>query len=47
VRMLLCSTAQALPGGPNGETGAGLLDCAAALDALQRQPASLLLPTSR
>lgn len=34
VRHLLCSTAQRLPAGPNEETGAGLLDCAAALDAL-------------
>lgn len=34
VRQLLCSTAQRLPGGPGEETGAGLLDCAAALEAL-------------
>jgi hypothetical protein len=39
-RELLCSTAQSLPG-PKEEVGAGLLDCAAALDALrarQRHP---------
>lgn len=34
VRELLCATAQRLPGGPNEETGAGLLDCVAALEAL-------------
>lgn len=34
VRHLLCSSAQRLPAGRNDETGAGLLDCAAALDAL-------------
>lgn len=34
VRALLCSSAQRLPGGVSEETGAGLLDCAAALDAL-------------
>jgi subtilisin family serine protease len=34
VRRLLCGSAQALPGGPGEQTGAGLLDCAAALDAL-------------
>lgn len=34
VRALLCASAQALPGGANEETGAGLLDCMAAIEAL-------------
>lgn len=34
VRRLLCGSARRLPGGPGEETGAGLLDCMAALDAL-------------
>jgi subtilisin family serine protease len=36
-RALLCGSARRLPGGPNEETGAGLLDCMAALDALDAQ----------
>lgn len=34
VRHLLCASARRLPGGPTEETGAGMLDCVAALDAL-------------
>ncbi|HYE41377.1 MAG TPA: S8 family serine peptidase [Ramlibacter sp.] len=34
VRRLLCATARALPGGASEETGAGLLDCMAAIEAL-------------
>lgn len=34
VRALLCGSARALPGGAGEETGAGLLDCMAAIEAL-------------
>lgn len=34
VRALLCGSARALPGGATEETGAGLLDCMAAIEAL-------------
>ncbi|MEJ8836845.1 S8 family peptidase [Ramlibacter sp. AN1133] len=34
VRRLLCGSARALPGGAGEETGAGLLDCMAAIEAL-------------
>ena len=40
-RRLLCGSARALPGGTSEETGAGLLDCVAALDALDAQIQSL------
>ena len=36
VRALLCGSARRLPQGPCEDTGAGLLDCAAALEALNR-----------
>jgi subtilisin family serine protease len=46
VRQLLCGTAQRLPGGPGEETGAGLLDCAAALEALDNLAARHAVTTA-
>lgn len=40
VRRLLCGSARALPGGPGEETGAGLLDCMAAIEALDASHAN-------
>lgn len=39
VRALLCGSARALPGGAGEETGAGLLDCMAAIEALDASQA--------
>lgn len=40
VRGLLCGSASALPGGAGEETGAGLLDCMAAIEALDARKAN-------